>query len=62
MRFLFRSIEHAVSIFSGVSSSLFLSGILNRWARITQMMINLKSIYMDMRTFSSTGAPSVCFN
>jgi len=64
MRFLFRPIERVVPVFSGVSSSLFLSDILKRLAldgqdRITQKMANLKSICMDLRTFPSTGAPPV---
>jgi len=64
MRFLFRPIERVVPVFSGVSSSLFLSDILKRLAldgqdRITQKMANLKSIYVDLRTFPSTGAPPV---
>lgn len=64
MRFLFRPIERAVPVFSGVSSSLFLSDILKRLAldgqdRITQKMANLKLMYTDLRTFPSTGAPPV---
>ncbi|CUS11987.1 unnamed protein product [Tuber aestivum] len=64
MRFLFRPIERVVPAFSGVSSSLFLSDILKRLAldgqgRVTQKMANLKSIYMDLRAFPSTGAPPV---
>ncbi|PWW77423.1 hypothetical protein C7212DRAFT_356877 [Tuber magnatum] len=64
MRFLFRPIERAVPVFSGVSSSLFLSDILKRLAldgqgRVTQKMANLRSIYMDLRAFPSTGAPPV---
>ncbi|KAG0634493.1 hypothetical protein HOY80DRAFT_523573 [Tuber brumale] len=64
MRFLFRPIERVVPVFSGVSSSLFLSDILKRLAldgqgRVTQKMANLKSIYMDLRTFPSTGTPPV---
>ncbi|KAG0137031.1 hypothetical protein HOY82DRAFT_399163 [Tuber indicum] len=64
MRFLFRPIERVVPVFSGVSSCLFLSDILRRLAldgqgRVTQKMANLKSIYIDLRTFPSTGAPPV---
>ncbi|RPB02050.1 hypothetical protein L873DRAFT_1674372 [Choiromyces venosus 120613-1] len=64
VRFLFRPIERVVPMFSGASSSLFLSDILKRLAldgkdRVTQKMVNLESIYMDLRTFPSAGAPPV---
>ena len=56
MRFLFRLIERAVPVFSGVSSSLLLHDILT--SRCTRKMTYLK-MYPEMMTFPWTAAPPV---